>query len=158
MARIVNEQGYAARRNAILDVAQRLVYTRGYEQMAIQDVLDELRISKGAFYHYFDSKPALLEALIERMQQEALELLNPIVQDPHLPTLEKLQRFFDTAVQWPEVVGDDEQELDTSDRPDLPSRHSGRRVEYLVPRSGWYCFLVAHTRLWRCLCRVTAGA
>jgi AcrR family transcriptional regulator len=100
MARIVNEAEYAARRNAILDVAQRLVYTKGYDQMAIQDILDELQISKGAFYHYFDSKPALLEALIERMQQEALGLLTPIVQDPQLSALEKLQRFFDTAVQW----------------------------------------------------------
>jgi AcrR family transcriptional regulator len=68
--------------------------------MAIQDILDELQISKGAFYHYFDSKPALLEALIERIGQEALQLLTPIVQDPDLPALEKLQRFFDTAVQW----------------------------------------------------------
>ena len=100
MARSVNEKEYALKRNQILDVTQRLVYTKGYEQMAIQDILVELRISKGAFYHYFDSKPALLEALIERFAQEALELLNPIVQDPHLPALEKLQRFFDTAVRW----------------------------------------------------------
>jgi AcrR family transcriptional regulator len=100
MARSVNETEYAARRNAILDVALRLVYTKGYDQMAIQDILDELQISKGAFYHYFDSKPALLEALTERMGQEALQLLNPIVQDPQLPAIEKLQRFFDTAVRW----------------------------------------------------------
>ncbi|HEU5103312.1 MAG TPA: TetR/AcrR family transcriptional regulator, partial [Roseiflexaceae bacterium] len=100
MPRIVNEKEYAIKRNAILDVAQRLVYTKGYEQMAIQDILDELQMSKGAFYHYFDSKPALLEALTERMQQEALRLLTPIVEDPQLPALEKLQRFFDAAVQW----------------------------------------------------------
>ena len=98
MVRIVKE--YAVRREEILDSAQRLIYTKGYEPMAIQDILDELRISKGAFYHYFDSKPALLEALIERIGQEALQLLNPIVQDPHLPALEKLQHFFDTAVRW----------------------------------------------------------
>lgn len=100
MARTINEKEYALKRNQILDVTQRLIYTKGYEQMAIQDILGELQISKGAFYHYFDSKPALLEALIERIGQEALDLLNPIVQDPDLRALEKLQRFFDTAVQW----------------------------------------------------------
>src|SRR6476620_9832327 len=100
MARSVNEKEYALKRNQILDVTQRLVYTKGYEQMAIQDILGELRISKGAFYHYFDSKQALLEALIERMQQEAEQLIVPIMQDPHLRTLEKLQRFFDTAARW----------------------------------------------------------
>ena len=67
MARIVKEEVYAEKRNAILDVAQRLIYTKGYEQMTIQDMLDDLQISKGAFYHYFDSKQAVLEALVERM-------------------------------------------------------------------------------------------
>lgn len=94
MARIVKEQEYALRRNAILDVAQRLVVTRGYEQMTIQDVLDDLQISKGAFYHYFDSKQALLEALLERMQQELEPLFITLGQDSSLPALEKLRRFF----------------------------------------------------------------
>jgi AcrR family transcriptional regulator len=100
MARIVKEQEYAVKRNAILDVAQRLVYTKGYEQMTIQDMLDGLRISKGAFYHYFDSKQAVLEALVERMGEEVVQLLLPIVHDPVLGALEKLRRFFPTLAQW----------------------------------------------------------
>ena len=101
MARIVNEEEHAARRNQILDAAQRLVYTKGYEQMTIQDILDDLGISKGAFYHYFDSKTALLEALVERMVVgEVLPLLNPIVENPQLTALEKLHAYFDTAVRW----------------------------------------------------------
>jgi AcrR family transcriptional regulator len=94
MARIVKEEEYAAKRNEILDVAARLVLTKGYEQMSIQDILDDLEISKGAFYHYFASKPALLEALIEYMQPEVEQPLRAIVDDPHSPALEKLQRFF----------------------------------------------------------------
>jgi AcrR family transcriptional regulator len=101
MARVVKEEEYTARRNEILDVAQRLVYSKGYEQMTIQDILDDLRISKGAFYHYFDSKGAVLEALVERMVVvEVIPLLIPIVQDPDLPALEKLHRYFDTALRW----------------------------------------------------------
>ncbi len=41
MARMVNEVAHTARRNAILDAAQRAVETKGYEQMAIADILDE---------------------------------------------------------------------------------------------------------------------
>lgn len=100
MARIVKEQEYAVRRNAILDVAQQLVGRRGYEQMTIQDILNELKISKGAFYHYFDSKQALLEALIEHMQDEVDQLLSPITYGPHLSSLDKLQRLFDSLAQW----------------------------------------------------------
>src|SRR5262245_7929118 len=100
VARTINEKEYALKRTEILDVTLRLIYTKGYEQMAIQDILDQLKISKEAFYHYFDSKPALLEALIERLQQDALRVLTPIVRDPDLPALTKLQRYFDAAGQW----------------------------------------------------------
>src|SRR5215469_77297 len=96
MARIVKEEEYAEKRNAILDATQRLVYSKGYEQMTIQDILGDLQISKGAFYHYFDSKPALLEALVERMGEEIEKLLLAIVHDPEIAALQKLQHFFDT--------------------------------------------------------------
>jgi len=100
MVRIVKEDDYTSRRNEILDVARQLVYSKGYEQMSIQDVLDILKISKGAFYHYFPSKLALLDALVERIVNEAEQNIFPILDDMTLPALEKLQRFFRTAVQW----------------------------------------------------------
>jgi len=62
MARAVNEKENAERRREILDAAQRMIYSKGYEAMSVQDLLDALKISKGAFYHYYGSKQALLEA------------------------------------------------------------------------------------------------
>jgi len=100
MARIVNQEVYDERRNKILDAAQRLVYTKGYDQVSIRDVLAEVQISKGAFYHYFDSKQSLLEALIERMAGQVLDLLAPVVRDEHMRAPEKLRRVFDTASRW----------------------------------------------------------
>ena len=100
MARLVNEQDYTAKRNDILDVAQRLVSTKGYEQMTIQDILDDLHISKGALYHYFDSKQAVLDALIERLLHQVEQLLLPLVQDTALSALDKLQHFFAALVEW----------------------------------------------------------
>src|SRR5215472_16808785 len=100
MARIVKEEEYAGKRNAILDVALRLIYTKGYEQMTIQDMLDDLQISQGALYHYFDSKQAVLEALVERLGAEALQLLVPIVHDPALPALDKFRRYLAVANRW----------------------------------------------------------
>jgi AcrR family transcriptional regulator len=88
------------RRNEIIEAAQALIFTKGYEQMSIQDILDQLQISKGAFYHYFDSKQALLEALIERMQREAEGVIGPISADPTLPALEKMRRVFQASARW----------------------------------------------------------
>lgn len=96
MARTVNKEEYTAKRNQILDAAQRLVYTKGYERTTLQDILAELQISSGAFYHYFDSKPAVLEAFIERIRQETEKPLLPIIHDPQLSAIEKFQGFFDT--------------------------------------------------------------
>lgn len=100
MARTVHQEKHAVKRKEILDAAQRFVYTKGYAQMAIQDILNDLQISKGAFYHYFDSKGDLLEALIEQMRQDVEPLILPIVNDPDLPALDKLHRFFDTVARW----------------------------------------------------------
>ncbi len=100
MARIVNEAAYAARRNAILDATQRAVEAKGYEQMAIADLLSELNISSGAFYHYFDSKPALLSALVERTGDQIEQLVFPVVHDRELGALDKLQGFFATLDHW----------------------------------------------------------
>jgi AcrR family transcriptional regulator len=100
MARTVNEAAYEARRNAILDAAQRTIATKGYEQMAIADILNELHISSGAFYHYFDSKPALLLAVVERMGERVEQLVLPIVHDRESGALDKLRRFFMALDQW----------------------------------------------------------
>jgi AcrR family transcriptional regulator len=94
MTRIVKE--YAVRRDEILDAAQRLIYTKGYEALTIRDILEALQISNGAFYHYFDSKAALLEALIERGQDDLDKGFRAIVEDADLPALDKFRRFFDT--------------------------------------------------------------
>ncbi len=100
MARIVKEEEYAVKRKEILDAAQRLVFSTGYEQMSIQDILDQLEISKGAFYHYFNSKQALLDGMVERMLDEAEQVMRPIVDAKDLPAIEKLQRYFSASGRW----------------------------------------------------------
>ena len=103
MARTVDPVAYAARRDAFVDAALRLVQTRGYEQLSIQDVIAETGASKGAFFHYFDSKAALLAAIVDRMVQEATRTVAPVAADPHLTAQEKLQGIFSGIAQWKRV-------------------------------------------------------
>ncbi len=100
MARIVKKEEYKAKRNEILDFSLHLVYSKGYAQMTIQDILDGLHISRGALYHYFDSKQALLEALVERMGSAAVQAFLPILQDPDLTAIQKFRRYFEASYQW----------------------------------------------------------
>jgi AcrR family transcriptional regulator len=100
MARTAKAAAQAVRREAFVDVALRLIQVKGYEQMSVQDVLEELDASKGAFYHYFDSKRALLLAAMERMSDVALAAVAPVLNDPHLTALQKLEGFLAGMAQW----------------------------------------------------------
>ena len=100
MPRTVNEEAYNAKRNEILDVAMGLIYSKGYDRMTIQDILDGTQISRGALYHYFDSKKAILEALVDRMGTVAEQAIRPIIDDPDLPALEKFNRYFEASASW----------------------------------------------------------
>ncbi|MCM3697811.1 TetR/AcrR family transcriptional regulator [Paenibacillus macerans] len=111
MARTVKEQEYVKKRNDILDAAQQLIHTKGYERMTIQDILNELQISSGAFYHYFGSKPAVLDAFIERIREMTERPLLPIIHDDKLTALQKLQGFFDTIDRLRSEHKDDVEKL-----------------------------------------------
>jgi AcrR family transcriptional regulator len=100
MARTLDPVSHAVRRDAFLDAAQRLIQSKGYEQMALQDVLDDLDASKGAFYHYFGSKEALLAAVVDRMIGVATASMEPVTTDLDLTALEKLRRMFASLAAW----------------------------------------------------------
>jgi TetR/AcrR family transcriptional repressor of nem operon len=100
MARVVDETVWIAKRNEILDCAQRRIYTTGYTEMSIQDIITELGISKGAFYHYFTSKSDLLEALLERTSEQGMQVIVPIAYDANLSSLVKLEKLIQVGMQW----------------------------------------------------------
>jgi AcrR family transcriptional regulator len=100
LARTLNPATHAVRREAFVDAAARLVQTKGYEQMSIQDILDQLDASRGAFYHYFGSKVDLLEAVVERMTTAGIEALQPVAEDSSLTAPQKMQRIFTDLAAW----------------------------------------------------------
>ncbi len=100
MARTVDPKAYAARRDAFVDAAIRRIQVKGYEQLSVQDVIEEVGASRGAFFHYFDSKSALLAAVVDRMVEVATSQVMPVVADPRLTALEKLQGLFDGIAPW----------------------------------------------------------
>lgn len=98
MTRIVKAPD--VRFNEILDAAQRLFYTQGYERTSIQQIIDEVGIAKGTFYHYYQSKIDLLDALFQRMFDGILQVLSPMVADEKVSSLEKFERFFAQVGAW----------------------------------------------------------
>lgn len=98
MGRVVKDAD--VRRAEILDCAQKFFYTKGYEQTSVRDIIDDVGVAKGTFYHYFSSKQALLEALIDRLAEQALQFIEPIVLNEQLNALDKIKQYFGQAVGW----------------------------------------------------------
>jgi AcrR family transcriptional regulator len=57
------EEIFDLKRTAVLNTAARLVKTRGYENVSLVDIADELHIAKPTLYHYFKSKGELVREL-----------------------------------------------------------------------------------------------
>lgn len=78
------------RRAELLDQALALFLERGYDNVSLNELLAVTGIPKGAFYHYFPSKEALVTALAERSAGAALEALRPVFDQPGTGALERL--------------------------------------------------------------------
>jgi AcrR family transcriptional regulator len=92
MVRIVKKADQ--RRTEILNAAQDLFLSRGYDATTVNDLLNAVGISKGAFYHHFAAKEDVLQALVWRMAEQGLAALSPIIEREDLGPLEKLKIFF----------------------------------------------------------------
>ena len=72
----------------IITAAWKLFYEQGYENTTVEDIVFESETSKGSFYHYFDSKDAVLGTLANVFDEKYAELME--VMDPELSAMEKL--------------------------------------------------------------------
>ena len=61
-----------ATREKILAAAQRLFQRHGFSAVGINTLCQEGAVVKGSFYHFFPSKQALLDAVIERNRSQRL--------------------------------------------------------------------------------------
>lgn len=75
----------------ILDVAEELFMTRGYERTTMADIVDGLGgLTKGAVYHHFKSKEDIFEAVFERANRPVIERIERIMDDRSLTGHQKL--------------------------------------------------------------------
>ena len=65
-------------KSKIVSAAWKLFYDNGYENTTIEDIIFESGTSKGSFYHYFESKDALLGSLAYLFDEKYEELENEI--------------------------------------------------------------------------------
>ena len=88
--RIVKEA--QERKNEILDVAERLFCSKGFDSTSTNDILNEIGIARGTLYYHFKSKEDILDAMIERLTNQIVAKAATIALDNSIPVLERLTR------------------------------------------------------------------
>lgn len=64
------------RREELLDTAWELCRSDGFESMSVDQLTQAAGVAKGTFYHYFASKDAMLEALVQRFGEGLFDHLS----------------------------------------------------------------------------------
>lgn len=109
--------------NDIMACTAQAVAERGYHMTSLDDIADQLDVSKASIYHYFDSKEALvratLEACAEFTRQRAAaviaeggsattQLSSLIRQHLSMTSVEdvEMSRLFLQPIDWPSAIAD----------------------------------------------------
>lgn len=105
----------------ILDVAEELFCTRGYERTTMADIVEGLGgLTKGAVYHHFKSKDEIFEAVFERANRPVVAESERILEDRSLTGLEKIRALDEASSRGPSA------ELWAAMRPDSDPVRSSR--------------------------------
>lgn len=86
--RVVKEA--AVRKNEILDAAEYLFGTKGFDKTSTNDILDRVGIARGTLYYHFKSKEEILDAMIGRITGRLVERAGKIAAAKNVPVLQRL--------------------------------------------------------------------
>ena len=81
-------------RDNILASGQRLMASKGFSAVGLNEILTTAGVPKGSFYHYFGSKDAFGEALIDAYFEEYLADIDRTLAKPGLNMARRLMNYF----------------------------------------------------------------
>ncbi len=91
----LKRKDYNKKKQQIIEAANALFINKGYESTTVDEILASINISKGTFYHYFNSKDELLQAIVNNFTNSFLQDLAEIVNNVEMSALQKLNAYFE---------------------------------------------------------------
>ena len=83
-----------SKKEQILDMSFSLFLEKGYDNTSISDILSKLDIARGTLYYHFESKEAIMDAIIERTAKKIVEEAKAIALQKGLSVHEKIFLLF----------------------------------------------------------------
>jgi TetR/AcrR family transcriptional repressor of nem operon len=81
-------------RTSILAAGQRLMAGKGFSAVGLNEVLSDIGVPKGSFYHYFASKEAFGEAMLDRYFDDYLAELDETLRKPGQTMAQRLTTYW----------------------------------------------------------------
>ncbi|WP_022964744.1 TetR/AcrR family transcriptional regulator [Halopseudomonas pelagia] len=81
-------------RENILTTGQRIMAVKGFSGVGLNEILATAGVPKGSFYHYFGSKDAFGEALLESYFEDYLAELDETLRQPNRTMADRLMNYW----------------------------------------------------------------
>jgi len=78
----------------ILSTAQSIMSSKGFSAVGLNEILSSVGVPKGSFYHYFNSKEAFGEALLERYFENYLASMDDMLSQKGRSAGERLSLYW----------------------------------------------------------------
>ena len=86
------------RKAEIVETAKKLFMQKGYLHVITQDIVDDLKISRGLLYYHFKSKEDILKYIVEAETLKIEILLKKITYSNTLSAIEKVNQFIEATI------------------------------------------------------------
>ena len=90
-------------REKIVAAATKVFFAYGFEATSVKMILEEADVVAGSFYHFFPSKEALFEAVVENFLTDYSGQISGILQQDGLGMEEVTERFLDVFIKSTKV-------------------------------------------------------
>lgn len=87
-------------RERLMDAAAMLFYGQGFHAIGLDRILDEVGVTKTTFYNHFESKDALIVAVLEHRDQRDMDALAAELDRRGGAPRERLLLVFDVLDEW----------------------------------------------------------
>lgn len=87
------------RRTQLMEFAAARFASNGYHPTSVAEIVEGIGVGKGVFYWYFDTKEALLEAILADAQRDLRRKQRAAIADATTP-MERIERGIRTSIQW----------------------------------------------------------
>jgi len=78
------------RKAEFIDAAEALFNENGFENTSVEDIVQRVGVAKGLFYYYFESKEALMTAMVNKIMEEIRTSMEQVMADEGLTTIDRL--------------------------------------------------------------------